>query len=135
MAGQLIILFDGVCNFCNSAVDFVIKREKRSVFKFASLQSQAGQKIVADNNLTDIGLSSFIFIEGNNIYFRSTAALKVCRYLDGWWPLMYGFIIVPGKIRDGIYSWVAKNRYKWFGKATCTIPNPEARARFLNDTI
>lgn len=135
MAGELIILFDGVCNFCNSAVDFVIKRDKRSVFKFASLQSPAGQKIVADNNLTDVGLSSFIFIEGENIYFKSTAALRVCRYLDGWWPFIYGFIIVPKKIRDGIYSWIAKNRYKWFGKTTCTVPNAEVRARFLNDTI
>ena len=135
MPEQLIILFDGVCNFCKSAVDFVIKRDKRSVFKFASLQSQVGQKIVASNNLIDIGLSSFIFMEGNNIYFKSTAALRVCRYLDGWWPLMYGFIIVPGKIRDGIYSWVAKNRYKWFGKKSCTVPNAEVRSRFLNDTI
>jgi predicted DCC family thiol-disulfide oxidoreductase YuxK len=135
MADQLIILFDGVCNFCNSAVDFVIKRDKQSVFKFASLQSQAGQKIVADNNLDDVGLSSFIFVERNIIYFKSTAALKVCRYLDGWWPLMYGFIIVPQKIRDGIYNWVAKNRYKWFGKRSCTIPNAEVRSRFLNDTI
>ena len=134
MPDQLIILFDGVCNFCNSAVDFVIKRDKRSVFKFASLQSQAGQKILADNNLTDVGLSSFIFIEGNNIYFKSTAALRVSRYLDGWWRLMYGFIIVPKKIRDGIYSWIAKNRYKWFGKKSCTIPNVETRSRFLNDT-
>jgi predicted DCC family thiol-disulfide oxidoreductase YuxK len=135
MADQLIILFDGVCNFCNSAVDFVIKRDKQSVFKFASLQSQAGQKIVADNNLDDVGLSSFIFVERNIIYFKSTAALKVCRYLDGWWPLMYGFIIVPKKIRDGIYNWVAKNRYKWFGKRSCTIQNAEVRSRFLNDTI
>ena len=135
MADQLIILFDGVCNFCNSAVDFVIKRDKQSVFKFASLQSQAGQKIVADNNLDDVGLSSFILVERNIIYFKSTAALKVCRYLDGWWPLMYGFIIVPQKIRDGIYNWVAKNRYKWFGKRSCTIPNAEVRSRFLNDTI
>jgi predicted DCC family thiol-disulfide oxidoreductase YuxK len=133
MADQLIILFDGVCNFCNSAVDFVIKRDKRSVFKFAALQSQAGQKILADNNLTDIDPNSFIFIEGNNIYFKSTAALRVCRYLDGWWPSMYGFIIVPKKIRDGVYSWVAKNRYKWFGKDSCTIPNAEVRARFLNN--
>lgn len=133
MAGELIILFDGICNFCNSAVDFVIKRDKRSVFKFASLQSQAGQKILADNNITDIGLSSFIFIEGNNIYFKPTAALRVCRYLDGWWRLMYGFIIVPKTIRDGIYNWIAKNRYKWFGKKPCTIPNAEIRSGLLND--
>ena len=135
MADQLIILFDGVCNFCNSAVDFVIKRDKRSVFKFVSLQSQAGQQIAANNSLTDIGLSSFIFIEGNNIYSKSTAALRVCRYLDGLWRLMYGFIIVPKKIRDGIYDWIARNRYKWFGKKSCSIPNAEVRARFLNDTI
>ena len=135
MPEQLIILFDGVCNFCNSAVDFVIKRDKRSVFKFASLQSQVGQKIVASNNLIDTGLSSFIFMEGNNIYSKSTAALRVCRYLDGWWPLMYGFIIVPKKIRDGIYSWIAKNRYKWFGTKSCAIPNAEVRSKFLNDTI
>ena len=133
MPGELIILYDGVCSFCNSAVDFVIKRDERSVFKFAPLQSNVAKKILSDNNLSDIDFSSFLFIEKNIIYARSTAALKVCRYLDGWWPLMYGFIIVPKKLRDGVYNWVARNRYRWFGKRSCEIPNAEIRSRFLND--
>ncbi|MEO9003308.1 MAG: DCC1-like thiol-disulfide oxidoreductase family protein [Ginsengibacter sp.] len=133
MPDGLIILYDGVCNFCNSAVDFVIKRDERSVFKFAPLQSKVAKKILSDNNLSDTDFSSFIFIDKNNIYSRSTAALKVCRYLDGWWPLMYGFIIVPKMLRDGVYNWVAKNRYRWFGKKSCVLPNAEVRSRFLND--
>lgn len=135
MPGNLIILFDGVCNFCNSTVDFVIKRDKRSVFKFAPLQSEAAHRLLAHHNITGIDLSSFIFIEKSKVYRKSTAVLRVCLHLDGLWPMLYGFIIVPKKIRDGIYNWVAKNRYRWFGKQSCMIPNGDVRSRFLNDTV
>lgn len=135
MSDGLIILFDGVCGFCNRIVRFVIERDKRSVFKFAPLQSSAGQRLLADNGLNDMGLSTFIFIEKGKICTKSTAALKVCRYLDGWWPLMYVFIIVPKKIRDGVYNRVAKNRYKLAGKESCMIPNAEMQSRFLNDSL
>jgi len=133
MAGLPIILFDGVCNFCNSAVNFVIKRDKRSTLKFATLQSPVAQEMLLKNNLSESDLSSFVFIEKEKIFTRSTAALKVFKYLNGLWPLMYGFIIVPVFIRDGIYKLMAKNRYRWFGKREqCMVPTPDIRARFLN---
>jgi predicted DCC family thiol-disulfide oxidoreductase YuxK len=132
MNNQPIILFDGVCNFCNSAVNFVIKRNSRSNILFAPLQSEAGQKLLQQYNLPADDMQSFIFIEKGIMYKQSTAALKVCRYLKSLWPLCYVFIIVPKFIRDGIYNWIAKNRYKWFGiRQQCMIPTPEVKARFL----
>jgi predicted DCC family thiol-disulfide oxidoreductase YuxK len=132
MNNQPIILFDGVCNFCNSAVNFVIKRNSKSNILFAPLQSEAGQKLLQQYNLPADDMQSFIFIEKGIMYKQSTAALKVCRYLKSLWPLCYVFIIVPKFIRDGIYNWIAKNRYKWFGiRQQCMIPTPEVKARFL----
>jgi predicted DCC family thiol-disulfide oxidoreductase YuxK len=132
MNNQPIILFDGVCNFCNSAVNFTLKRNSKADIFFAPLQSAAGQKLLVQYHLPVDSLESFVFIEQDKSYKRSTAALKVCKHLRGLWPLCYGFIIVPTFIRDGIYNWIAKNRYKWFGKKeTCMIPTPEVKARFL----
>ena len=132
MENNPIILFDGVCNFCNSSVNFVIERDKKSVIKFAALQSDAGQQLLQQFNLSPPEFNSFIFIAAGNIYTASTAALKVCKYLTALSPLLYGFIIVPRFIRDGIYNWISKNRYKWFGKKDqCMIPTPEVRSRFL----
>ncbi|MBL7702584.1 MAG: thiol-disulfide oxidoreductase DCC family protein [Ferruginibacter sp.] len=133
MEKQPVILFDGICNFCNSAVNFTIKRNKKANIRFAPLQSEAGQKLLQQYNLPAYDMQSFVFIENGTAYKQSTAALKVCRHLRGIWPLCYGLIIVPRFIRDGIYNWIAKNRYKWFGKKeTCMIPTPELKARFLN---
>ena len=132
MNTQPVILFDGVCNFCNSAVNFVIKRNAKANIMFTPMQSVAGQELLAQYNLPADDMKSFIFIENNTVYKQSTGALKVCRDLRGLWPLCYGFIIVPRFIRDGIYNWIAKNRYKWFGKKeSCMIPTPEVKARFL----
>jgi predicted DCC family thiol-disulfide oxidoreductase YuxK len=129
-----IILFDGVCNFCNSAVNFVIKRDKNSILKFTTLQNGIAHQLLAHQKIPANDLSSFVFIENEKIYTRSTAALRVCKYLTGLWPLMYGFIIVPKFIRDGIYNWIAKNRYRWFGKKEeCMIPTPQIKAKFLNE--
>jgi predicted DCC family thiol-disulfide oxidoreductase YuxK len=132
MNKEAVILFDGVCNFCNSAVNFVIKKNARQNILFTPMQSAAGQKLLEFYHLPADDMKSFIFIENDNVYKQSTAALKVCRYLRGLWPLCYGFIIVPKFIRDGVYNWIAKNRYKWFGKKeACMIPTPEVKARFL----
>ena len=132
MNQQPIILFDGVCNFCNSAVNFVIKRNAKSTIQFAPMQSEAGQNLLKQYNLPADDMQSFIFIDKGTAYKQSTAALKVCRYLRGLWPLCYGLIIVPKFIRDGIYNWIARNRYKWFGiRQQCMIPSPEVKARFL----
>ncbi len=133
MTTQPTILFDGVCNFCNGAVNFVIKRDKQSRIKFAALQSDRGQQLLQHFNFSTHNFNSFLFIEDGKVYTQSTAALKVCNYLPALWPLLYGFIIVPKFIRDGIYNWIANNRYKWFGKKDqCMIPSPEIRARFLS---
>jgi predicted DCC family thiol-disulfide oxidoreductase YuxK len=127
-----LILFDGICNFCNSAVNFVIKKDKEAFIHFAPLQSPKGRLYLKQYNYPVNNLNSFVFIEDNKVYTKSTAALKVCRHLKGGWPLCYGFIIVPKFIRDGIYSWVAKNRYKWFGvRQECMMPTPEVRSRFV----
>ena len=136
MPEQPIILFDGICNLCNGAVNFVIKRDKKSVLRFATLQSNFARKILSNNNLFFTDLNSFVLIENGVVYTRSTAALRVCRYLSSLWPLMYGFIIVPRFIRDNIYRWISKNRYRWFGKReSCMIPTSDVKARFLNELI
>ncbi len=132
MTQQPIILFDGVCNFCNSAVNFTIKKNAKANIFFAPMQSEAGQKILKQYDLPADDMQSFVFIDKEKAYKQSTAALKVCRYLRGLWPLCYGLIIVPPFIRDGIYNWIAKNRYKWFGlRQECMIPSPEVKQRFL----
>lgn len=133
MDHQPIILFDGVCNLCNGAVQFIIKRDKKNYFSFASLQSATGQKLLYEHDLSLNDFNSFILIENNKAYTRSTGALRVLKKLNGLWALLYSFIIIPPFIRNAVYNYIAKNRYKWFGKKEeCMIPTPELRARFLN---
>lgn len=133
MNNKSIILFDGVCNLCNDAVQFIVKRDKKNQFHFASLQSEAGQHLLAKHILPLNDYNSFVLIEDDKVYTRSLAALRIAKKLKGLWPLLYGFIIVPKFIRDGIYKWIAKNRYRWFGKQdSCMVPTHELRARFLN---
>ncbi|HMK04755.1 MAG TPA: thiol-disulfide oxidoreductase DCC family protein [Ferruginibacter sp.] len=132
MKGQPVILFDGVCNFCNSAVNFTLKRNKKADILFAALQSEVGHKLLQQYNLPADDMESFVFIDNGKAYKQSTAALKVCKRLRGLWPLTYGLIIVPRFIRDSIYNWIAGNRYKWFGKRQeCMIPTPDVKERFL----
>ncbi|MEO6722773.1 MAG: thiol-disulfide oxidoreductase DCC family protein [Ferruginibacter sp.] len=132
MKDQPIILFDGVCNLCNGAVNFVIKKDKKSRLKLGAIQSEQGQDLLKNYGLSTSEMNTFIFIENEKAYTRSIAALKVSKYLGGLWPMFYGFIIVPKFIRDGIYNWIAKNRYNWFGrKDQCMMPTPEVRQRFL----
>jgi predicted DCC family thiol-disulfide oxidoreductase YuxK len=128
-----IVLFDGVCNLCNGAVQFIIRHDKKKQYLFASLQSKEGQKLLKQYNFPLNELNSFILIINGKVYTKSTGALHVAKKLKGLYPVLYGFIIVPKFVRDGIYNWVAKNRYKWFGKKDeCMIPSPELKARFLN---
>lgn len=128
-----IILFDGICNLCNGAVQFVIKRDKRNKFLFASLQSEEGKQILEEHNFPANKMNSFFLVEDGKVYERSTAALKVIKKLKGLWPLLYFFIIVPEFIRDSVYNWIASHRYQWFGKKEeCMIPTPELKAKFLN---
>jgi predicted DCC family thiol-disulfide oxidoreductase YuxK len=132
MNQQPVILFDGICNFCNGIVKFIIRRNSKTTIYFASLQSEAGKKLLKQYDLPLNNMQTIVFIEGGIAYTRSTAALRVCRHLRGLWPLCHVFIIVPRFIRDGIYNWIAKNRYKWFGvRQECMIPTPEMKTRFL----
>ena len=129
---QPVIFFDGLCNLCNGAVQFTIKRDKHHIFRFASLQSEYAAEHIKSFNIAPENLESFILLEDGKIYLRSTAALRVARKLSGLWPLLYGFIIVPRFIRDGVYRYIAKNRYKWFGKQeSCWVPTPALKSRFL----
>ena len=130
---QPVILFDGVCNLCNTSVQYVIKHDKRAFFTFASLQGETGQQLLKKHGLTAEDLNSFVLIINNKALTRSAAALTVARNLGGIIKLLYGFMIIPAFIRDGVYNIIAKNRYKWFGKRdSCMVPTPELRSRFLN---
>ncbi len=127
-----VILFDGVCNLCNASVQFVIKHDKAARFTFASLQSESGQKLLQQYYLKQTDFNSFVLIENDQAYTKSTAALMVAKRLNGLYKLFYGFIIVPPFIRDAVYNLIAKNRYKWFGKKdSCMIPTPALQSKFL----
>ena len=129
---QNILLFDGVCNLCNGFVQFVIKCDKKEKVKFASLQSEVGKQLLIKHNLPQEEFKSFVYIKNNQVLLKSTAALTLMKDMEGFWQLLYIFIIVPKFIRDFIYSVVAKNRYKWFGKKdVCMIPNEKLHHRFL----
>lgn len=133
MSSGGVILFDGVCNLCNSSVQFVLLRDSANYFQFASLQSDYGQKVLQENNLPIDDFNSFLLIENNKLYTQSTAALRVAGKLDGWWKLMYVFIVVPPFIRNFVYNFIAKNRYRWFGKKDeCMMPRPEWKQKFLS---
>lgn len=127
-----ILLFDGVCNFCNDTVQFVIKRDKKGIVHFAPLQSDFGQSQLRKAKLPTNDLKTLIFIENGQIYTKSSGALKLSKYLGSIWPLAYILILIPKPIRDFGYDFVARNRYKWFGKQeACMLPSPEVRERFL----
>jgi predicted DCC family thiol-disulfide oxidoreductase YuxK len=130
---QPIILFDGVCNLCNGAVQYVIKHDAQKQFQFASLQSNFGQQVLAKHNLSNADFSSFILLKNGKIYLKSTAALLVAKQLKGAVSWLYLFRVVPTFIRNGVYNIIAKNRYKWFGKQdACWLPTTELKARFLD---
>lgn len=129
---EAVVLFDGVCNLCNSSVNFIIDRDPKGYFKFASLQSDEAQRYLGDGGSTASPLASIVLVEGGRYYRRSTAALRIARRLNGGWPLLYGLIGIPAPIRDAVYEWIARNRYTWFGKEdACRIPTPDVQSRFL----
>tara|TARA_R110002126_G_scaffold90284_4_gene215402 strand:+ start:2637 stop:3053 length:417 start_codon:yes stop_codon:yes gene_type:complete len=130
-----IILFDGVCNLCNSSVQYVIKRDKSNAYRFAALQSEIGKKLVEERGIDTSQIDSIILIEpGVAYYTKSTAALKIAQSFGGVWQLTSVFEWIPEKIRDWVYDYIAKNRYKWYGKKeVCMVPSPENNERFLTD--
>lgn len=131
-----IVLFDGVCNLCDQSVQFIIQRDPKQYFKFAPLQSDLAEDLLREHQLDPQYLERVVLIENGKAYTHSTASLRVVRRLSGAWPLLYAFILVPRFIRNAVYRWVARNRYRWFGKKeACAMPTPENRARFLVDEM
>ena len=141
-----MVLFDGVCNFCDSSVNFIIDHDPQGYFKFAPLQSDEGQKLASKFGFASavgpgehagngdlIPIDSVILVENEQVFTRSTAALRIVRKLTQPWRLLFAFIVVPAFIRDYFYDLFARYRYKFFGrKDQCMIPTPEVRSRFLS---
>jgi len=128
-----LILFDGVCNLCSASVQFVIARDPKQLFTFASLQSETGQEVLKKAGLPVAGFNSFVLEEEGQLYLRSTAALRVARHLSGGWKLLYVFILVPEAVRNWVYDFIAVRRYRWFGRQqSCWVPTPELKQRFLS---
>lgn len=131
MPENSVIFFDGVCNLCNGAVQFVIERDPKNRFKFAALQSDYAVKELSTANLKVKHGDSFVLLENGKVYEQSTAALRVAKKLNSLWPLLYIFIVVPPFIRNAVYKFIARNRYKWFGKQeSCWVPTPELKNKF-----
>lgn len=128
-----IILFDGVCNLCNSAVQFGIKHDKKDVFRFVALQSELGLKIIKHIGIDIKNTDSIVLYEPTKAYYyKSVAALEIIKEFGGMYTLLRIFTIFPKFISDFVYDFVAKNRYKWYGKQeACMIPTPELKAKFL----
>lgn len=129
---ESIVFFDGICNLCNSSVRFILKRDKQALFRFASLQSDFAKQFFHQRQFDATGIDSIVLFEDGKFHVRSTAALKIARNLDGLWFLLYGFIVVPAPLRDAVYEFIARNRYRWFGKRDhCAMPEPGMKERFL----
>ena len=128
-----LILFDGVCNFCNFWVNFIIDRDSKAFFKFTALQSDTARQILKSNKIDAMKIDSIVLVINGKIFFKSSAAFQIARKLDGFWKLLYIFIIIPPFMRDRIYDFIASNRYKWFGKReTCRIPTDNEKHRFIH---
>lgn len=128
-----ILLFDGVCQFCDQSVQFLIRHDQKGIIKFAALQSNTGQKLLREHDLSTTDLNSLIFIHQHRYFTKSTAVVEICSLLGTKWKVLSIILrLIPRPIRDSIYDIVAKNRYKWFGKKDqCIIPSKEIRDRFL----
>ena len=127
-----IILFDGFCNLCNRWVNFVIDHDPEGKFRFASLQSETGQRVLLEYGSPENFPDSIVFVENGQCFLYSTSILRIIRRLNGVWPMLFVFTVIPETIRDWIYRWVASRRYQWFGKQdTCRKPTPDLEARFL----
>jgi predicted DCC family thiol-disulfide oxidoreductase YuxK len=133
MEEKPLILFDGVCNFCNYWVNFAIRRDRKKKLRFTSLQGETAKKILPAFSIRPGDLASVILVDNGKVYTQSSAAFRIAKYLDGGWKLFYGLMIIPKFIRDFLYNIIARNRYKWFGKKdACMVPTPQLRDRFLD---
>jgi predicted DCC family thiol-disulfide oxidoreductase YuxK len=129
-----VLLFDGVCNLCNGTVQWIIERDPQGKIKFASLQSDAGRTLLQQHGLPVDQLNSVVLIDKGKLYMRSDASLQLLYLLGGWWAVLsLKLWVVPGFVRNAVYDYVARNRYRWFGKKDqCMMPSPALKARFLD---
>ena len=127
-----ILLFDGICNLCNTSVQFILKRDQKEQFLFASLQSDAAEKLLLQYKEKKIGMDSIVLIEDGKVYQKSAAVLKICRHLNWPWRIFLVGGYLPKSLTDKLYDLIAKNRYRWFGKKdSCTMMMPEYKNRFI----
>lgn len=132
ISNKTILFFDGNCGLCNRSVKFVLRKEKNNSLFFSPLQSEFAKKILKEKNVTE-NLDTMVLLENGKIYLRSSAALRLTKYMKGLWPLLMIFIPVPSFIRNAVYNYVAKNRITWFGMADyCDMMTPELKKRFLD---
>lgn len=130
--GGAVVLFDGVCNLCNASVLFIIDRDPGRHFAFAPLQGEGAARLLAEHGYGGAELGSVLLVEGGRVHARSTAALRIARRLRGAWPLLSALVVVPRPVRDAVYDWIGRNRYRWFGRQeACRIPTPESASRFV----
>ncbi|AFL84473.1 hypothetical protein Belba_1886 [Belliella baltica DSM 15883] len=127
-----LVLFDGVCNLCNQAVDFIIRKDKRDKFKVGALQDSEVKEILKDYTIDENYLDSLVLIQGDQVFYKSSAALRIAKDLGGVWQIFYIGILLPEAFRDNIYDWIGRNRYKWFGKKeTCRLPTSDEKKKFI----
>lgn len=130
---QHIIIFDGYCNLCTNTVSFIIKLDRRKIFQFASLQSVFAEQLLQKENLSSIQADSIVYFEKGKVYYKSEAVLRITRKLGGVMLVLQIGYLLPGKWRDGLYDFIARNRYKWFGKKDqCALPDQKISDRFKN---
>jgi predicted DCC family thiol-disulfide oxidoreductase YuxK len=132
MTKQGIVFFDGHCNLCNASVNFIIDRDHKSKMRFASLQSQVAGELLAGLLTNGQRPDSIALLLGGKLYWKSSAALRIAGLMSGAWPLLKVFLVIPPVLRDYVYDFIARNRYKWFGREeACRMPSPELKSRFL----
>jgi len=128
----IVLLIDGHCNMCHGLAKFVVGRDKRAVFRFASLQSELGRRLLKEGGMPEDALETFVMVDNGKYYTKSTAALRIGRKLGWPWSVAYPAIVVPRFVRDRVYRFVARRRYRWFGRSeSCLLPTPDMRSRFL----
>jgi predicted DCC family thiol-disulfide oxidoreductase YuxK len=127
-----IVIFDGICNFCSCSVDFIIRHDPERKFKFTSMQSEVGQNLIKKYHIRKVGFDTFVLIQGDEYLLRTDAALEVARQLSGGWSYCKFLKIIPRPIRDFIYRFFARNRFRFFGKRlNCRIPTEVEKQRFI----
>lgn len=128
-----IILFDGVCNLCNTSIVFVIKHDPKDLFRYAPLQSDIGKALITKHHIDTTQVDSIMLVDQEKAYTKSSAALRIARHLSGGYSFLAIFLIIPAFLRNVVYDYIAHNRYKWYGKKeSCMIPTPELKAKFLD---